>query len=495
MARRGDNVMRKAWFRGLRDFDKVVWFVLRDGLDVPRIPGLFDCGLGQLADAIGPQVSARKVLNTFRRWEALGIGEYDVVQQVIRTVVLTSDRPANYNVLKGWFNEWKEFPDCPAKYRHVEALRALVELGQPDWAREWEATFGSVRVPSEVLSAMTASAPPPTPAAQPPQAPPPERRAEGPTGGNPGGTVTPGVTPQVPSLAEETAPPVASVATEPTPQPQGQPLSVGSPSPSPASDHPISNLSCADDQGSGDPDARERGQAGSPEGTVPELTPQPPGEPLPPAAGEPEGEPFHLDAPGTAPAESSLPELDRARPEIFAAALAERVGGSGPLDDQALGDAAVQVLTEIGGKAFQTDTSSYERRRLGEVFRDRKYTLEKWVLFVLWVRELGPLAAFSWDVTRNGVEGVASKGFVSVRFLLGKLPPDGSGVYLAAPLSTGMEVCLHTLAERKEKARVAAQRAAEARAGTPRARERSPGVMKALSGLQFGPGRTSNGSG
>ena len=468
MARRVDPVFRKAWFRGLRDLDKSVWFTLRSGLDVPRIPGLLDCGIGQLADAVG--ASARRIQNVLRRYTELGIGEYDPVQQVIRTVVFPEDAPANYNVLQGWFGEWREFPDCPLKYKHVDSLRAIVDLGKPEWVRTWEQTFGGVQIPADVLAAMNASirstdAIPACPSTAP----------AAPTQGE---TVTPRVTSPVSQLPEGIAPPTAPSAAEPTPEPLGEPLPAGSPLPASASDHLISNCDDDPDSETPDSDAREATR-----GTVPEGR----GEPIP----QPQGEPLPEPTPKTSVV-AELPPLDRARPEPFAAAVAERVAGTGSLDDQALGDAAVKVLSEIGGTSFRVDASRQQRMRLGEIFRDRGYTLEQWVLFVLWVREERPRNAFDWDVGKNGVEGVVQKGFVSVRFLLGARLADGS--YEGEPLATGMGKCLQTLAARKEKARVDAARAAEERVRVHRASERTPGIMKVTDGLNFGPGRASNGT-
>jgi hypothetical protein len=66
--------------------------------------------------------------------------------------------PANPNVLRGWWNQWREVPESPLKYRHIESLRAAVNFADPKLAAVWAETFGTVTEPSANRSATVSPA-------------------------------------------------------------------------------------------------------------------------------------------------------------------------------------------------------------------------------------------------------------------------------------------------------------------------------------------------
>ena len=142
------NISPKMWhdrhFVGLSTEAKLLWCYLLTGNN-DGVPGLLRGGLGAYADVMRwDGDAAAGALDELLRAAFI---EFDLESQLLRVPGAPSYSPCtNANVLKGWFRRWKDVPESPLKYRHIESIRKA--LAHRDWFTDaWEATFGGIKVP------------------------------------------------------------------------------------------------------------------------------------------------------------------------------------------------------------------------------------------------------------------------------------------------------------------------------------------------------------
>ena len=132
-------------FVGLALESRLLWCFLLTGNN-DGVPGLLRGGPGTYSDAMRWDPDTTKVaLDELLRKTFI---EYDPGAQLLRVPKAPKYSPCtNANVLKAWFRRWKEVPESPLKYLHIESIRELGD-GKAWWPRAWEDTFGQIKVPS-----------------------------------------------------------------------------------------------------------------------------------------------------------------------------------------------------------------------------------------------------------------------------------------------------------------------------------------------------------
>jgi hypothetical protein len=126
------------------DQAKLLWCYLLTGNN-DGVPGLIRGGPGTFADAMRWD-RAVTVAALDELLKATFI-EYDLEARLLRVPGAPKYRGCgNANVLKGWLRRWREVPESPLKYSHVESIRAAAE-GKKFYETGWAETFGPIKLP------------------------------------------------------------------------------------------------------------------------------------------------------------------------------------------------------------------------------------------------------------------------------------------------------------------------------------------------------------
>lgn len=108
-------------------------------------PGLILLSVGSLAE--GLRAPAADVHVALERLREVDFVQTDHRRRLIRVPDAPSlKQPGNCNVMTGWFRRWRDVPESPLKYEHIESTRIWCDVSEP-YNRRWHDTFGTVEVP------------------------------------------------------------------------------------------------------------------------------------------------------------------------------------------------------------------------------------------------------------------------------------------------------------------------------------------------------------
>lgn len=423
MARRTDPVFRQSWYPHLRDLDARILFTLRAGLEAPRVPGLIECGPGQLADTLGPTPSGRprserSMRLALERLAALGAAGADPGLRVLWHVLFPEDAPANPNMIRGWYAEWLDFPDCPTKASYPARLRTLLPPGE-SFAQAWAETFGQHAAAEEGVPRPQPS-PSPEPVASPRPARPAPRAPRA----------------SAPTVSPQTALPLGGPSPEPSPNPNPNPGGTVPPT-VPATLPPTPSETVARTVPSASPASESLSPVNSLQGE---------GE-IPDARASRETEPPGNGSPNRCPEE---------RAERFPLPLART-------PEAKLGQSVCAILKRTSGGRFLADGGLLGNTYLGRVVLGAELGAEVFPVVGEYLRRVGPRTLFEWDPK------VRETGRVNVWFLLGA--EESKGVYKGQRLLELVETAVAWHAARQVKARETKAREAPA-----------PGLVRAMEG-------------
>lgn len=131
-------------FVGLSVDAKLLWCFLLTGNN-DGVPGLIRGGPGAYSDAMRwDRPTTASALDELIKATFI---EYDQHAQLLRVPGAPKYSPCtNANVLKGWLRRWKDVPESPLKYHHIESLRQAAE-DRPWFEEAWSVTFAPIKVP------------------------------------------------------------------------------------------------------------------------------------------------------------------------------------------------------------------------------------------------------------------------------------------------------------------------------------------------------------
>lgn len=126
---------------------KLVWVYLLTGKHTTSLPGLWIATTLIIADGLRAPVEV--VEKALVELERLGRIVRDQRRRLIRVPKSPRHNPAdNARVVKGWWNQWADLPDCALKYEHIASLRDGVD-GEKTTAA-WDEYFGKIDVVREL---------------------------------------------------------------------------------------------------------------------------------------------------------------------------------------------------------------------------------------------------------------------------------------------------------------------------------------------------------
>jgi hypothetical protein len=122
---------------------KLVWVYLLTGKHTSSLPGLWTITAAGIAE--GLRLPVEDIERSLSDLEAIGRVEIDARLRLMRVPKSPRhNQAANAGVVKSWWNQWRDLPECALKYRHVENLRDGATTSATLTA--WEMYFGVVDV-------------------------------------------------------------------------------------------------------------------------------------------------------------------------------------------------------------------------------------------------------------------------------------------------------------------------------------------------------------
>lgn len=142
------SINPKMWddkhFVPFSDQAKLLWCHLLTGYS-GGVPGLIQGGVGHYAEAMRWDID--KAGLAIRELSQAKFIEYDSAARLLRVPGRPKYAPCtNNNVVKGWLRRWRDLPDSPLKYRHVESVRDAI-CDRKWFHSSWDETFGQIKIP------------------------------------------------------------------------------------------------------------------------------------------------------------------------------------------------------------------------------------------------------------------------------------------------------------------------------------------------------------
>jgi len=127
----------------LSDGERLVFLLLLTCPERLSLPGLMRTSIATLSAALRRPSGAVEV--DLGRLIEVEMVCYDPAYRVVRIPSAPKySVPPNPNVLKSWFDVWRNFPESELKYDHIESLRWAIKPEQRAVLDTWEDTFGRV---------------------------------------------------------------------------------------------------------------------------------------------------------------------------------------------------------------------------------------------------------------------------------------------------------------------------------------------------------------
>lgn len=142
------SVNPKIWdnrkFVSLSDRGRLLFLHLITGYN-GGVPGLIVGGATAYGEAL--RCSTEDAQMALSELVKSTLVEFDPESRLLRVPGRPKYVPCtNGNVVKGWLRRWRDLPESPLKYRHIESIRAA--LVKRKWfASCWEETFGTISIP------------------------------------------------------------------------------------------------------------------------------------------------------------------------------------------------------------------------------------------------------------------------------------------------------------------------------------------------------------
>lgn len=138
------------WWRKLSTPAKLVLLTIVGGPCMSGCPGLVVADSYVLESLVG--LGLPTITDALAELVQVGVVEVDEDHRLMRMPWLPRMRTtASNSTLEGWFNVWRELPDCPMRTEHIASLREGLEFTPKNTTAmnaSWSATFGSIRTPA-----------------------------------------------------------------------------------------------------------------------------------------------------------------------------------------------------------------------------------------------------------------------------------------------------------------------------------------------------------
>ena len=118
-----------------------LWLFLITGPHTGPIPGLFRAGRAAMAEELGWEVEDFE--EAFQEAFREGMVEADFKARVVWVPnAIRHNKPESPNVVKSWAAEFDLIPECPLKWKALEALKASIHALGESFAKAFDETFG-----------------------------------------------------------------------------------------------------------------------------------------------------------------------------------------------------------------------------------------------------------------------------------------------------------------------------------------------------------------